>query len=159
MSPRAAWRLASIGFTEVYDYVAGKADWMGCGLPIEGTKAGVPRAQDAARKDVPTCALHEPVVDVRQRVAEAGWDTCIVVNDQRVVLGRLGKKALASDPARKVEDVMRSGPSTIRPDTELEAQLKEMDEKGTDAALVTTSRGRLVGVLYRTDITRVLGSS
>ena len=26
MSPRAAWRLESLGFTEVYDYVDGKAD-------------------------------------------------------------------------------------------------------------------------------------
>jgi hypothetical protein len=27
MSPRAAWRLESIGFGQVYDYAAGKADW------------------------------------------------------------------------------------------------------------------------------------
>jgi hypothetical protein len=26
-SPRAAARLASIGFTRIYDYVAGKAEW------------------------------------------------------------------------------------------------------------------------------------
>jgi hypothetical protein len=33
MSPRAAWRLESIGFQHVYDYVAGKADWGGAGRP------------------------------------------------------------------------------------------------------------------------------
>jgi rhodanese-related sulfurtransferase len=38
MSPRAAWRLESIGFTEVHDYVAGKADWGSAGLPLEGTR-------------------------------------------------------------------------------------------------------------------------
>ena len=35
MSPRAAWRLESLGFARVYDYVAGKADWMAAGLPTE----------------------------------------------------------------------------------------------------------------------------
>jgi CBS domain-containing protein len=147
-----------MGFTGVYDYVAGKAEWMGCGLPVEGAKAGVPRAMGAAREDVPTCALDERVGDVKQRVEAAGWDTCIVVNEQRVVLGRLRKKALGSDAASKVEDVMQPGPSTIRPDTELEPQLKEMSEKGIDGALVTTARGRLVGLLYRADIERRLGS-
>jgi hypothetical protein len=28
MSPRAASRLESLGFTQVNDYVAGKADWV-----------------------------------------------------------------------------------------------------------------------------------
>ena len=36
MSPRAACRLESLGFGEVYDYVAGKLDWMAAGLPTEG---------------------------------------------------------------------------------------------------------------------------
>src|SRR6266851_66135 len=44
MSPRAAWRLESLGFGEVYDYVAGKLDWMAAGLRTEGTNAAHPRA-------------------------------------------------------------------------------------------------------------------
>ena len=36
MSPRAAWRLESLGFTKVYDYVPGKTDWLAAGLPREG---------------------------------------------------------------------------------------------------------------------------
>ena len=32
MSPRAAWRLEAFGYVEVYDYVAGKSDWMAAGL-------------------------------------------------------------------------------------------------------------------------------
>ena len=46
MSPRAACRLETLGFAEVYDYVAGKADWLGRGLPREGEKAREPRAFD-----------------------------------------------------------------------------------------------------------------
>ena len=36
MSPRAAWQLESFGFEQVYDYVAGKNDWISNGLPVEG---------------------------------------------------------------------------------------------------------------------------
>ena len=32
--------------------------------------------------------LDEPLPDVRERVRSAGWDTCIVINEQRVMLGR-----------------------------------------------------------------------
>jgi len=32
MSPRAASRLESLGFRDVYDYAAGKADWFNAGL-------------------------------------------------------------------------------------------------------------------------------
>ncbi len=39
MSPRAAWRLESLGFTRVYDYVAGKVDWFAAGFPREGRLA------------------------------------------------------------------------------------------------------------------------
>ena len=69
MSPRAAWRLESIGFTRVYDYVAGKADWGSFGLPLEGTKG--PRAGEYVRADVPTCRLEEWLQDVRRKVSGA----------------------------------------------------------------------------------------
>ena len=65
MSPRAAWRLESLGFGDVYDYVAGKLDWMAAGLPTDGTNAQHPRAGDVARKDVPTAQLDERLGDVR----------------------------------------------------------------------------------------------
>ena len=37
MSPRAAWRLEEAGFGPVYDYVAGKSDWLAADLPFEGS--------------------------------------------------------------------------------------------------------------------------
>jgi len=37
MSPRAAWRLEETGFGPVYDYAAGKADWLAADLPFDGT--------------------------------------------------------------------------------------------------------------------------
>ena len=50
MSPRAAWRLESIGFTRAYDYVAGKADWGSFGLPLEGTKGARAGAECRGRE-------------------------------------------------------------------------------------------------------------
>src|SRR5436309_1392574 len=57
MSPRAAWQLESLGFTRVYDYVAGKADWGSFGLPIEGQRPSSSRVGAHLQSDVPTCKL------------------------------------------------------------------------------------------------------
>jgi hypothetical protein len=84
MSPRAAWRLEGLGFERVYDYVPGKADWFASGLPMEGKMASVPVIRDAARRDVPTCAPTEKLGVVRERLRKAGWDRCVVVNEERV---------------------------------------------------------------------------
>src|SRR5439155_16042944 len=149
MSPRAAWRLESIGFTQVYDYVAGKADWGSFGLPLEGTK-GV-RAGEYVRADVPTCRLEERLQEVRSQISAAGWDTCIVVNASGVVLGRLGRKALASEEDVAVEAVMTAGPSTVRPSITLADIVERMQSQKLTSALVTRSDGRLVGVLRRSD--------
>ncbi|MGH2689826.1 MAG: hypothetical protein ACRDKW_13630, partial [Actinomycetota bacterium] len=73
MSPRAAWRLESLGFGDVYDYAAGKLDWLAAGLPSEGMNASRPRAGDVARDDVPTCRLDERLGDVRERTRARGW--------------------------------------------------------------------------------------
>src|SRR6266571_2057642 len=115
MSPRAAWRLDSFGFSDVYDYSAGKLDWLAAGLRTEGTNAQRPRAGDVARKDVATCAPGEHLGDVRERVRASGWNVCVVLNEQRVVFGLLRAKELDADPARLIEEVMRPGPSTFRP--------------------------------------------
>ena len=94
MSPRAASRLEGLGFERVYDYVPRKADWFASGLSREGRLASVPTIGEAARRDVPTCASAEKVGAVRERVQKAGWDRCVVVNKERVVLGLLPERAL-----------------------------------------------------------------
>src|ERR687888_241323 len=94
MSPRAAWRLESIGFTQAYDYVAGKADWGSAGLPLEGTNGSETRAGAHARTDVPTCRPDDRLRAVCERLDESGWDTCFVVDEGRIVLGRIGRRAI-----------------------------------------------------------------
>src|SRR5712691_7419019 len=158
MSPRAAARLASIGFTRVYDYVAGKADWGSAGLPLEGTSGSATRVGAYVRADVPTCRLEDDPNEVRRRVGDAGSDTCFVVDEDRVVLGRLGRTALQRDTGESVEAAMTAGPSTIRPSARLEAIVERMREQKLGSLPVTTSDGRLVGLLAREDAERVTGS-
>ncbi len=151
MSPRAAWRLESLGFTQVYDYVAGEADWFASGLPREGRDTAIPRAGDAACHDVPTCRPTDDVGAAWERVREAGWDTCVVVNDEDVVLGRMRGQAFEADPMRAVEQVMEAGPTTIRPDERLEELVGRMRDKQVENIIITTPDGRLLGVLRRAD--------
>src|SRR5437870_10292079 len=103
MSARAAWRLESLGFTRVFRYTGGKLDWLAFGLPREGKLAGFPTALDALRRDVPTCRPSERVGEAAERAAEAGWDSCVVVNARQIVLGILRMKALEGDPHRTAE--------------------------------------------------------
>jgi Mg/Co/Ni transporter MgtE len=138
----------------VYDYVDGKLDWLAAGLPTEGTNTLVPRAGDVARSDAPTCRMDEPIDDVRERVRADGWDACVVVNDERVVMGLFRSKELEQRD-QAVERVMRPGPSTFRPHVSIVEMAQFMLEHDLPNCPVTTSDGRLVGLLYREDAARV----
>jgi CBS domain-containing protein len=73
------------------------------------------------------------------------------------VLGLLRKKELTLDPDVGVEQVMRNGPTTSRPNEPLRKMAKRMRERGARTMLVTTSDGKLVGLLYRDDAERLAG--
>jgi Mg/Co/Ni transporter MgtE len=135
--------------------VAGELDWLAAGLPTEGRNAELPRAGDVARPDVPTCRLEEPIGQVRERVRAAGWDTCVVVNDQRVVLGLLRAEELQRGQGEPIEQTMRPGPSTFRPHVLVEELAHFMIHHDLPSSPVTTSGGRLVGLLRREDAARV----
>jgi CBS domain-containing protein len=81
----------------------------------------------------------------------------VVVNKERVVLGLLREKEISSYPGAMVERVMRSGPTTFRPDVPVGKMAERMRERGARTVLVTTSDGRLVGLLYREDAERLAG--
>jgi CBS domain-containing protein len=143
-----------MGFTEVYDYVTGKLDWLAAGLPSEGSNASRPRAGDVARADVPTCRMDELLGDVRERVRGAGWNACVVLNEERVVLGLLRAKELEGDGGARIEAAMRPGPSTFRPFVAIVEMAEFMIEHDLENAPVTTADGRLVGLLSRADAAR-----
>ena len=152
MSPRAAWRLESLGFQEVYDYTVGKLDWLASGLPTEGTNANKPRAGSLARKDVPTCKLNERLGGVAERARSLGWDAAVVVNADRVVFGLLRAKELAADPERLISEAMRPGPSTFRPYVLADEMVNTMLDHKLESSPITTSDGRLVGLLRQKDV-------
>lgn len=124
---------------------------MAAGLPTEGTNATRPRAGTVARTDVPLCTLTDRVGDVRDRARAAGWEAAVVVNDERIVLGLLRAAELAKDPDLPIEQAMRPGPSTYRPYVPIKEVADAMLKKGLENAPITTSDGKLVGLLIRDD--------
>jgi predicted transcriptional regulator len=151
MSSRAAWRLETLGFSEVYHYAAGKLDWFAFGLPMAGEFAEIPKAGDVVRRDVPTCELADRLGEVYQRCQAIGSQVCLVVNEQNVVLGRLRREAWNADPHTPVEKVMENGPTTFRPDNFLEPLTRRMREKKVGSAIITNADGILIGILCRRD--------
>jgi CBS domain-containing protein len=159
MSSRAAWRLETLGFTEVYRYHAGKMDWAAMGLPIEGAEAGIPTIGAAAAKDVPTCTIDERVGAVGERALGAGWDLCVVVSDRRVVLGLLDREIMERGTDTTAEEVMEPGPTTYRPNLFAEDALHYMHQQNMTHVLVTTSDGEWIGVLRREDAERAVAEA
>jgi CBS domain-containing protein len=151
MSVRAAWRLETLGFKQVFRYGPGKEDWMAAGFPIEGSKASIPRVGSVARRDAPTCRLDERLGDVSLRVFATGWDLCVVVNEGNIVLGRLRRAALEGDADAIVESVMESGPVTYRPHVVAEDAARTLAERHVQSVLVTTGDGELIGVFRPED--------
>ena len=159
MSPRAASRLESIGFEQVYDYAAGKADWGSFGLPLEGTEGSETRVGAHVRSDVPTCRLDDRLQEVCERLSETGWDTCFVVDDEGVVLGRIGRRAIRKREDTTAEEAMAAGPSTIRPSARLNDVVERMQRQSLTGLPVTTSDGRLLGLLTHPDAEAALGNA
>jgi Mg/Co/Ni transporter MgtE len=79
----------------------------------------------------------------------------VVVNDQRVVLGLLRAAELERGQNEPVEQVMRPGPSTFRPHVLNEELAHFMIHHDLPTSPVTTSDGRLAGLLGREDAARV----
>src|SRR5712692_2305252 len=106
MSARAAARLEALGFIKVYRYQPGKADWFAAGLPREGRDAHTPRVADVAARDVPTCRIDESIGVIRDRIRDGRSDVCVVVDDQRVVLGLVTAEHIDVDLGTPVEQMM-----------------------------------------------------
>ncbi|HEV1996506.1 MAG TPA: CBS domain-containing protein [Candidatus Dormibacteraeota bacterium] len=107
----------------------------------------MPNIGSLVHPDVPTCGLDESLNDVSRRVLEAGWNTCVVVNAERIVIGRLFKKELESGAGGSVETAMRPGPSTYRPNVDVLEMSHHLTERKLQTALVTLSNGRLLGLV------------
>jgi rhodanese-related sulfurtransferase len=149
MSARAAWRLETLGFQEVYRYTAGKADWLAAGYETEGMQARKSTLKKVLKKAVLTCSPKERLGPVKNR-RPLPSDICVVVNDRGIVMGLIHGDAWEQDPLKQVMEVMDLAPRTFRPDQDPENAMKEMKKEDLEHALVTTSDGELLGFIQRT---------
>lgn len=159
MSPRAAWQLEAMGFTEVYDFVEGKMDWIAHGLPTEGRGPHFPLAGEVAdREAVLACRVGDRVGDVAHQLDTVAHDYCVVLNDEDVVLGRMRKKNVQGPSEAPVERVMEPGPTTVRPSEPAKGLLERMKKKNVPAVIVTTNKGRLMGTVTQQALEGLLAS-
>lgn len=147
MSPRTAWRLERLGYGPVYDYVVGKVDWMAAGLPTVRAGDAERRAVDGADRDPPSVAADHRLGGL-MGPEDRG---VIVVNEQRIVLGRIPPTRLGEAGDRLAEAVMDVGPTTVRAHEPLDPLLERMARRNVDEIVVTTPEGELLGVVRRSD--------
>lgn len=153
MSPRAACRLLTLGFTDVHDYVAGKIDWLARNQPVHGTATDTPTIGQHLRSDVVTARPGHTVGDIRERVARSAYRFALITSADGVLLGRLRGSALdRSEPATPVPEVMESGPSTLRPHEPATDVERRLADKGLSYAVVTDPDGRLLGTVHLADL-------
>jgi CBS domain-containing protein len=138
--------------------VDGKADWLAHGLPRQGEHAGIPYIGDLVDPDPPTCALSDGASIVRERLEGSRYDACLALGEERVLLGRVSRRALdsAASADATVEGLMDPGPSTVRANKPLSEVAEKLEQGGLDVAIVTTPRGRLLGVVHGADLERAL---
>jgi CBS domain-containing protein len=159
MSPRAAWRLESLGFTGIFVYAPGKLDWVSAGLPVEGTAAGIPNLGTVARRDVVACRLSDQLSAVKASLTSDPTSPCPVVNDHQIVLGLVRSDAIKADGAKTAEEAMLSGPVTFRPNVALEEVERYLTDHKIGYAVVTTPEGELIGLVSADQVHRLHAES
>jgi rhodanese-related sulfurtransferase len=145
LSARAAWRLESMGFQEVYRYTPGKEDWIAAGHETEGTSASRPRLKQYLKTNVQTCLLRDRLQEVQNR--RGAHEFCVVLNDRNIVMGIIEGDAWNGNPLARASEVMNPAPRTFRPDADPKEIVKELRKDSIENALVTSSDGELLGVL------------
>jgi CBS domain-containing protein len=134
----------------VYDYTAGKADWLAADLPYEGTARLAGRF---VRRDVVSARETTPAAQVREQVAAQGFGPAVVVNDAGVVMGSAYRDSLAAAADdTPVGQVMRFGVGTVRPSEDVAALAHRMGHANLSRIIVTRSDGTLVGLFFTSDV-------
>jgi CBS domain-containing protein len=152
MSPRAAWRLEAAGFGPVYDYAAGKTDWIAADLPFEGTAR---LAGPFTRRGVAAVTERTPVSEALRLLDAQGFGPVLVLNRAGVVMGAAYRETLESASGEAgTGTVMRSGVSTVRPGEDAAALAQRMSHAEVTRVVVTRPDGTLVGLFFAADVAR-----
>ena len=99
--------------------------------------------------EFPICRLNDSVSEAKRRAEKLGWDICPVVNEQGILLGLVRQDAWKSDGDASVETVMKPAPTTLRPSYSVDDATEFLRKQGSDALLITTSDGKLMGDFKR----------
>ena len=135
----------------MYDYVAGKSDWLAADLPFEGTAelAGM-----FTRRGVATTGERTSAAEALRLLHAQGFGPVLVLNPAGVVMGASYRDSLEPASAQaEVGTVMRSGVSTVRPSEDAAALAHWMGHAGVNRVVVTRSYGTLIGLFFAADVT------
>ena len=150
MSPRAACRLESLGFSEVHDFADGKVAWLAHGLPVEGSVGPDQRVLSLAHTEVPTCPLGTRLGDAPEPRDAL---PCVVLDGSGCVAGVVPEGAFALGPDVLVDEAMTPAPRTVRPSMRVDELARTLGPR-VRYALVTTPLGRLLGAVTADDVDR-----
>lgn len=149
MSPRAAWRLEAAEFHPVYDYVAGKSDWLAADLPFDGDAQLVGAF---TRRQVPVVGAADSVGVALDRLDDVGYGPVLAVNDTGVVMGSLTREVMrAAGRDTAVREVWSFGVTTVRPSKDIAGLVQRMQAADVTRIVVTRSDGTLVGLFFTED--------
>jgi predicted transcriptional regulator len=101
------------------------------------------------------CGLKDRLGEVLDKVRKTGLEVAVVVDEEQIVLGLLRARQLEMDPNLSVEQAMRPGPSTFRPYVSTKEMADFMVEHSLENVPITTSDGKLVGILLKSDAVRL----
>jgi len=144
-------RLEAAGFGPVYDYSAGKIDWIAADLPFAGTAqlAGM-----FTRRGVATVGERAPAAQAMHLLDAQGFGPVLVVNAAQVVMGAAYYDNLASAAEdAEVASVTRFGVSTVRPSEDAAALAHRMAHREVTRVVVSRADGTLVGLFFAADVT------
>lgn len=152
MSPRAAWRLEATGFGPVYDYTAGKSDWLAADLPFEGNAQLVGQF---TRREVAAVGEDTAAPQALRQLQAHGFGPVVVLNHAGVVMGTARREDLESAAERTPAGALiRFGVSTVRPSEQAADLAHRMAHAEMTWTVVTRSDGTLVGLLFAEDLPR-----
>jgi CBS domain-containing protein len=145
-----------LGFTEVYDYVPGKVDWLAHNLPVVGERPEAPIGGRVMRDDAVLCRPADRVADVRKLIESSPYPFALVTSHDGTLLGRAPSSALGrASSEQPVWEVAEPGPKTFRPHVSADTVAGVLADKGLRWAIVTTPEGRFLGVASREDLERL----
>lgn len=146
-----------MGFAQVYDFVGGKLEWLAHALAVEGSGPHHAVAGDVVDEYGAICGADASLDEIRTSLEANDAAFCVIVNDRRVVLGRVRSKVLTD--TSELGEVIEPGPATVQLTEPLGPLTERMGRAKVESILVTTAKGELLGVVQRSKAEAFLESN